>query len=259
MTFSLAHTITVSSGNTTIADVIAPWTYHFETFMVARGWTVTANYLGQNTSTDFQWLVEKTVTNAINQSFDQSIICEIETSATDMIITRGDGTSILHSDSGANTIAYARSEAYVYRWWVSDESDDSWLMTVNGKYIGAIHFNYSGIPYQLSLDTAWHPIADDALYWGQHSTTFGLSGSGFQGTSFLVSNNWNVFNSAGALAYVNTSPDILFKANGQGASGSILNAHGAYCVLLNGKYYLDLTPSSATSLMFEVDQDYGIL
>jgi len=199
--------------------------------------------------------------------------------------------------SGASTAprAVPSSGETRYKYYVSSEDSNTWMLFCNGTLIG----------YEFGDDTWWREVDPNFYTTGiitikapgmympsmnPSSVPWYYEGSVTQNilyglpmytntyspmvspTNFLITDNIYLFvnqyrtsssgtgtSSSPYLIGKNQRTDILLKCRNTTSMQANLSTSGAESIFYNGKYYIDVNPTSATSLLLETAADEGTI
>jgi len=182
-----------------------------------------------------------------------------------------------------------------YRYYASSEDINTWMLFCNGSLIG---YDFGDDPWWRDIDPNFYTtglisIRPPGIYMpamNPASVPWYYSGAVTQNilyglpmytgtyspmaspTNFLITDNIYLFvnqyranssaTSTSTTPYIigkNTRTDILLKCRDTTSMFTALSAGGAESILYNGKYYIDMDPTGATSLLLETTADEGII
>jgi hypothetical protein len=181
-----------------------------------------------------------------------------------------------------------------YKYYVSSEDSNTWMLFCNGFLLGYEigddtwwrpvdpNFYTIGIAVDVAPGIYMPSVGSTNNPWYYSSSItqsvmYGLpvytgSYSPMSGDSnFLITDNIYLYvtrepygsgTRAMDVPYIigkNTRTDILLKCRNTIAMHATLSASGAESIFYNGKYYIDIYPTSSTSLLLETTADEGVL
>lgn len=274
MTWTIAHQQAYTT-NQTVAGGRDPWDYFFDTWLPAKGWTVT-NENGGLSSSNYPYGftnailkgVEKDLTDALGNTKTIRYVVALDFGYRYIVWFPWDGT-VGGGVDPANYIANTSASmfpngTYNWRFLESDEDTDHWMVLLKNDTIVSYFFPYS----QVFLESSDNQIVP-SLIRGQtnfcwHDSTNGMygkiGGSAFKNAAYLVTPNftWGHYNYYDTIA-INTMTDILLKVNGSSTSNANISANSPVSLLIDGTYYQDLAPAQSTSFLLKTgNSDLGV-
>ena len=181
-----------------------------------------------------------------------------------------------------------------YKYYVSSEDSNTWMLFCNGFLIG---HEFGDDAWWREVDPNFYTTSiiahyDPGFYFpalGRANNPWYYSGSSRQDlvyglpmltnsydpiaspTNFLITDNMYLYLVKGyngsnittlSTPYLigkNQRTDMLLKCRNTTAMYTTLSASAAESILYNGKYYIDLRPTSSTSILLETTADEGII
>jgi hypothetical protein len=280
MTWSIAHELTFGpSASNAPADqhTGGPWEYHFETFLPAHGWTVSAEGesggLTKDSATDRWYGCEKTNTYADGRTSEVKFIAELEYQGnSDVHYYSWDGTPGSGA-SGSQMAAYAYMLAWpsvytrTYKWFVSDEHTDAWMLLVDinesGYETGLTAFSLPTNGYVVDPKSihAWVPLHDFGKAANFEVQPYLGNFSQFQSVVRFFNPNWTIGTSNGVNNYgFNQLTDVMLKVDASQTAYTRIEAQGPSSLLIGSDYWIDLNPTSDQSICIKTGAtDFGLL
>ena len=268
MTWSLVNTISTSATSLTEAELGAPFTYFYETFLPSRGWTVTANESGGATQTNDEghWGISKAFTFADGVTITCNRLHEVEYLATDMHTYEWDGTpgagkgaSVFNDTTWAHGL---RTGINNYHFLASDADLDSWCVIANKRLIYWSHpvggmYMQGGTDlqrlYSLGLMACYE--ANQGVVSFNTGTSYMHHGQGgsFYLPAYVMTPSFTYFGTSSANTVIgqNTASDVYSRFTNTSTAYGLLACEFPSSVLVDGDYYLDLWPAYTSSLMLK--------
>ena len=228
MTWSLVNTINTEATTINKAELSAPFTYFYETFLPSRGWAVTPDEFGGSaTSSEEQaWGLSKSFTFADGYTATRNLIHEIEYTSIDINVWSWDGTpgaglgSQIFVDSSWNHAL--RSGVNNYHFLASDEDPDSWCVIANKRLIYWSHPSTGMYMTGATDDQRFHALGMMVCYeQTQGYVSFNAStnfmfhgqGNGFYLPAYVMTPAFSYFGTASGNSTVgqNTQPDVYSR------------------------------------------------
>ena len=277
MTWSLVNTITTEATSTIEAQLSAPFTYFYETFLPSRGWAVTKDESGGSSqnSEEGWWALSKAFTFPDGATVTCNRIHEIEYNQLDMNVWdwtgvpgEGLGSQLFVDSSWTHGL---RTGLNYFHFLASDENPDSWCVIANKRLLYWSHPS-SGIYmtgatdlqrlYALGFMACYEQTAGYVSFNASSNFMYHGQAGSFYLPAFIMTPSFSFFGSTSGNFTVgqNTSPDVYSRfTNTTGAYGPMACEFPS-SVLIDGEYYLDLYPSSTGSLMLKTGAtDLGVL
>jgi hypothetical protein len=267
MTWSIAHTQTFTTS-ASLAGGLPPWEYHFETFLPAKGYTVTEDEMGGitsgvagNNSNSKFYGVKKTLTNAFGATYEYNFIIELVFSFKYIAYypwtgVAGEGADISDHVLYTNNSSIGFNGTETWRWMETDESSGAFMVFADGDKLTCNVFPASQI-ITSTMDPVVLPSLtthNSAQAWAQATGGMyaNLGGSNLAGDTYLLTPNFSWASSNNSLTVaVNDLSDMLLKINGTSSSSFNMTAFGAASLQIGSKFYLDLYPSSTRSILLD--------
>ena len=279
MTWSIAHELTFPQQNNYTAasnhDAGGPWKYHFETFLPAHGWTVTVGEDGglTNSATVDRWYgLEKTNTYATGETIDMKLVLQLQYDSHGDIHayswdgSTGSGGGSLEYQSTTNTGWPSVSYDINYKWFVSDEHTDAWMLIVSpdsNSYEPGLHalsLPTDGYIVPTSDNHFWKPLGAFVDAQNMEGTPYIGTFSAFQGPVRYFNPNWCMSQSNSYALGFNQLTDIMVKVDAVTTSYTNIEVQGPSSLLIGSDYWLDLKPISAISMCIKTGAtDFGVL
>jgi hypothetical protein len=267
MTWTIAHSQTFTTASS-LALGLAPWEYHFETFLPTKGYTVTEDEMGgittgamgTNAHSKF-YGVKKTLTNAFGATYEFNFIIELIFNYRYIANypwtgVAGEGADINDYVLNTSSTSVGFNGTETWRWMETDESSDAFMALADGDRLCSHVFPASQI-ITSTMDPLVLPSLishNNAHAWAQSIGAMyaNLGGSNLAGDSYLLTPNftWANSNNSGTVA-VNDLSDMLLKINGTSSSSFNMAADSAASLQIGSKFYLDLYPSSSRSILLD--------
>ena len=277
MTWSIAHEMNFKADSLSAAashDAGGPLQYHFETFLPAHGWTVTAEGEtgGAAKNSEERWYgISRTVTHADGRSRPVAYIVELEYNSQGDISyyswsgIPGEGAAAnLYTSSSFNPFP-VQGLSLNYKWLVSDEDPDAWFLLFGGdnksEMVGG-SFPYSTLSVDpLDDNTMFLPLmAEGVLKTFTGLTCYASSGAAFRREVRILNPNFALqISSAADCIGFNQQTDIMLKHNVTALSNIEVASEFCSSVLIGNDYWLDLRPQYSRSLLLKTATDLGVL
>lgn len=272
MTWSLVQSFTTTATSLNKADLSAPHTYFFETFLPTRGWTVTADETGggsYNNTSEGMWGISKDFTFADGSVVNRSHIIELEYTFSDALVY--DWTGVAGEGRGTNRLSDTswdhgiKTGSVNYHILASDENQDAFCMFGNKSLI---YYSWPSTGIYLSnvldsekLYSLGNLVCIDSSGVGSslHYQGFGQS---FYKTSYMLTSAFGLYtNVNGSGAYgQNVVPDTFSRMTNTTTAYGRIDGSNPSSVLIDGDYYLDMYPASDQSLLLKTGAtDLGVL
>lgn len=272
MTWSIAHEMNFTGATSSAADLHdagGPLQYHFETFLPAHGWTVTAEGEsgGLTVNAEERWYgISKVCTYADGRTQTVNFLVEIEYSGEDIHIYSWDGTpgsgggSVLTNITSSVPIPSTSLSTSNWKWLASDEDDDAWFLMVDNEISGG-SLPYSQNISDPSLGHIYAPVHTNGNFkFLTNSVVYFSSGYYFDSVVRVLNPNFAIqVNSNGGLTAFNQLTDIMLKHNVTNSSITALDASFTASLLIGSDYWLDFSPNLPISLLIKTGAtDLGV-